>query len=77
VNSVVKASVVFHSFMGSWKGLWCEVGENFAVNPQTFAIPSEEDEGQQRLSKAQLLINRLADYFLTLTGAVPREWRLR
>jgi hypothetical protein len=73
VNSVIKASVV-HNFIRTQKGLFCEGGENFAVNKSSHHIVNEEDDGSQRLSRARLLLNRLADYFLTSAGAISSQW---
>jgi hypothetical protein len=33
-----------------------------------------EDDGRQRLSRAQCLLNQLADYFFTTTGAISSQW---
>jgi hypothetical protein len=74
VNSIVKASVVLHNFIRTRKGLFCEEGENFAVNQSSHHILNEDDDGRQRLSRAQLLRNRLADYFLTPAGAISSQW---
>jgi hypothetical protein len=74
VNSVVKASVVLHNFIRTREGLFCEGGENFAVSQSSYHILNEEDDGRQRLSRAQLLRNRLADYFLTSEGAISSQW---
>jgi hypothetical protein len=73
VNSIIKASVVLHNFIRTREGLFCEGGENFAVNQSSHHILNEDD-GRQRLSRAQLLRNRLADYFLTPAGAISSQW---
>jgi hypothetical protein len=73
VNSVVKASVVLYSFIRTREGLFCEGGENFAVNQSSHHILNE-DNGRQRLSRAQLLRNRLADYLSTPAEAISSQW---
>jgi hypothetical protein len=39
--------------------------ENYAVNQSSHRILNGDDDGRQRLSRAQRLRNQLADYFLT------------
>jgi hypothetical protein len=67
LNSIIKASVVLQNFIRTREGLFCEGVENFAVNQSSHHILNEDDDdGRQRLSRAQRLRNQLADYFLTL-----------
>jgi hypothetical protein len=50
--------------------LFCERAENYAVN-QSSHILNDNDDGRQRLSRAQRLRNQLADYILAPAGAIP------
>jgi hypothetical protein len=77
VNSVIKASVVLHTFISTREGLFCEEAENYAVNQSSHHILSDDDGGRQRLTRAQRLQNQLANYFLTLAGAIPSQWSYR
>jgi hypothetical protein len=52
--------------------LICEGDENYAVNHSS-DILNDDDDGKQRVSRAQSLRNQLADYFLT-PGAIPSHW---
>jgi hypothetical protein len=74
VISIVKASVVLHSFVRMREGVFCEVDEISTVNQSAFPTEHEEDGGRQRLSMTQLLRNHLADSFLTPAGAIPPQW---
>jgi hypothetical protein len=74
VNSIIKASVVLHNFIRTREGLFFEGRANFAVNQSSHHILNEEYDGRQRLSRAQLLQHRLADYFLTPAGAISSQW---
>jgi hypothetical protein len=53
--------------------MFCEGAENYAVN-QSSHILNDDDDGRQRLARAQRLRNQLADYFLTPAGAIPSQW---
>jgi hypothetical protein len=70
VNSIVKASVALHNFIRTWEGLFCEGAQNYTINQSIHHIFNEDDDGWQRLSRAQHLLNQLADYFLTPAGAI-------
>jgi hypothetical protein len=37
-------------------------------------LNDDDDNGRQRLSRAQRLRNQLADYFLTPAEAIPFQW---
>jgi hypothetical protein len=74
VNSIVKASVVLHNFIRTWEGLFCEECENYAVNQSSHHILNEDDDGRQRLSRAQHLRNQWADYFKLPAGAISSQW---
>jgi hypothetical protein len=73
VNSVIKASVVLHNFIRTQQGLFGKESENYAVNQSSHHILNNDD-GRQILSRAQHQRNQLADYFLTLAGAIPSQW---
>jgi hypothetical protein len=54
--------------------MFCEGGENYAVHQSSHHILNEDDDGRQRLSRAQHLRNQLADYFLMPAGAISSQW---
>jgi hypothetical protein len=68
--SIVKAPVVLRSFIRIREGVFYEFGEGFTVNQSAFPAEHKEGDGRQRLSRAHLLRNRLADYVLTAAGAI-------
>jgi hypothetical protein len=70
---IIKASVVLHNFVRNREWLFCEGAENYAVNLSSHHILNYDDDGRQRLSRAQRLRNQLADYFLTPAGAIPSQ----
>jgi hypothetical protein len=72
VNSIVKASVL-PNLIRTHKGLFCEGAENYAVNQSSHHILNDDD-GRQRLSRAQNLLNQLAEYFLMPAGAASSQW---
>jgi hypothetical protein len=75
VNSIIKASVVLHNFIRTREGLFCEGAENHAANHSSHHILNDDDDDdRQRLLRAQLLQNQLADYFLKPAGAIPYQW---
>jgi hypothetical protein len=51
------------------EGLFCEGAENYAVSQSSHHILNDDD-GRQRVSRAQRLRNQLGDYFLTSAGAI-------
>jgi hypothetical protein len=63
VNSVIRASVVCHNFIRIREGLFCEGAENYAVNQSSHIL--NDDDGRQRLSRAQSLRNHLAELLNT------------
>jgi hypothetical protein len=71
---IVKASVVLHNFIRTREGLFFEGAENYAVNESNRLILNGVDNGRQRLLRAQLLRNQLADYLLTQAEAVSSQW---
>jgi hypothetical protein len=71
--SVVKASVFLRNSVRMLEGVFCEFGESFAVNQSAFPTEHEEGDGRQRLLRAHLLRNHLADYVLTAAGAIPSQ----
>jgi hypothetical protein len=73
VNSVIKASVVLHNFIRTREGLFCEEAENYAVSQSGHHILNDDD-GRQRLSRAERLRNQLDHYFQTPAGAIPSQW---
>jgi hypothetical protein len=70
VNSVIKTSVVLHSFIRTWEGLFCKSAENYAGNQSSHILNHDDDPGRQRLLRSQRLRNQLADYFLTPAGEI-------
>jgi hypothetical protein len=58
---------VLHNFIRTREGLFCEGAENYAVHQSNHIL---NDDGRQRLSRAQRLRNQLDDYFLTPAGAI-------
>jgi hypothetical protein len=56
------------------EGLFCEGAENYAVNQSSDHVLNDDDDGRQRLSRAQPMRNQLFDYFVTPAGAILFQW---
>jgi hypothetical protein len=75
VSSIIRESVILHNLITNQRRLFCEDTENYAVNQSSHRILNDDDDdGRQRLSRAQRLRNQLADYSLTPAGAIPSQW---
>jgi hypothetical protein len=70
---IIKASIVLHNFIRTREGQFCEGAENYAVNQLSHHTLNDDEDGRQRLSRAQLLRNQLADYFFTSAREIPSQ----
>lgn len=74
VNSIIKPSALLHKFIRTWERLFYEGTKKYAVNQLSHHILNKEnDDGRQRLLRAQHPRNRLADNSL-MAGVIPSQW---